>query len=171
MNNKKRSLAVQIDACNQQYGTNYQYLTPCNLYGEHDNFENDSKAHFVTALLKKIYNAKSSGGESIQLFGTGKPLRQFMHAGDLARVIKQVIEKDVYESFNVSTPENLSIKDIAEKALISCGAGDLGINYDNTKPDGQFRKDVSNEKMMKIMPDFEFTDLSDGLLKTFKSIS
>ena len=54
---------------------------------------------------------------------------------------------------------------------MSCGAGDLGINYDNTKPDGQFRKDVSNEKMMKIMPDFEFTDLSDGLLKTFKSIS
>ncbi len=167
----KRSLAVQIDACNQQYGTKYQYLTPCNLYGEHDNFENDKKAHFVTALLKKIHNANLYGEDTVPLFGTGNPLRQFMHANDLARVIYECIDKDVYESFNVSVDENLSIRDIAKKALVATKSEHLKLDFDTSKPDGQFRKDVSNEKMMKAMPYFKFTDLEEGLWKTYKSVS
>lgn len=167
----KRSLAVQIDACNQQYGTKYQYLTPCNLYGEHDNFENDNKAHFVTALLKKIHNSNIYGEDTVPLFGTGTPLRQFMHANDLARVIAECLDKDIYESFNVATSENLSIKEIAEKALVATKSNHLKLDFDTSKPDGQFRKDVSNQKMMYIMPYFKFTDLSEGLWKTYNKVA
>ena len=59
----KRCLAVHIDACNKQYGTKYQYLTPCNLYGEHDKFGENS--HFVAALIKKIHEAKVAGEDKI----------------------------------------------------------------------------------------------------------
>ena len=85
-----------------------------------DNFNNDKKMHFITALLKKI---KISNGE-LNLLGTGNPLRQFMYAGDLAKVIKLTIENDVTESFNIAYPENQSINDLAEKAL-----GSLKKNY------------------------------------------
>lgn len=167
----KRSLAVQIEACNQQYGTNYQYLTPCNLYGDHDNFENDKKAHFVTALLKKIHNANIYGEDKVPLFGTGTPLRQFMHASDLARVIFECLDKDIYDSFNVAVSDNLSIKEIAEKALVAAKSEHLKLDFDTSKPDGQFRKDVSNKKMMEIMPYFKFTDLEEGLCKTYDTVS
>ena len=103
-------MAVQIEAYNKQYGTKYNYITPCNLYSEYDNFENDRKMHFITALLKKI---KTCTGE-LNLLGTGKPLRQFMYAGDLASIIKLTIEKDITENFNVAYPENHSINDLAK---------------------------------------------------------
>ena len=109
----KRCLAVQIDAYNKQYGTKYNYLIPCNLYSEHDNFNNESKMHFMTALLKKIKSSK----ETLNLLGTGKPLRQFMYAGDLAKIIKGVIENKITDSFNVAPSENLSIDEMANISL------------------------------------------------------
>ena len=81
----KRCLAVAIDAYNKQYNTKYNYLTACNLYSEHDDFNNLDKMHFITSLLYKIKNCKDN---QINLLGTGNPLRQFMYAGDLAQVIK-----------------------------------------------------------------------------------
>lgn len=161
----KRCLAVQIDACNKEYGTNYQYLTPCNLYGEHDKFGENS--HFVAALIKKIHQAKSTNEDKITLFGTGTPLRQFMHSNDFARVIKKCIDEEVYDSFNVATEQNLSIDDIARTAIRACGATGLKIEYDSTKPDGQFRKDVSIEKIKSIFPDFKPTRLFHGIGSTY----
>lgn len=161
----KRSLAVQIDAYNKQYGTKYQYLTPCNLYGEFDKFGENS--HFVAALIKKIHEAKINGDEKITLFGTGKPLRQFMHSDDLAKVIKICIDEEIYESFNVATEQNISIDDIARTALRACDATHLNIEYDSSKPDGQFRKDVSIEKMKTLLPDFKATRLYHGIGSTY----
>jgi GDP-L-fucose synthase len=161
----KRSLAVQIDAYNKQYGTKYQYLTPCNLYGEYDKFGENS--HFVAALIKKIHEAKMYGDDKITLFGTGTPLRQFMHSDDLAKVIKRCIDEDVYDSFNVATDENVSIDEIARIALRACDANNLKIEYDSTKPDGQFRKDVSTEKMKQVFPDFKPTKLYHGISSTY----
>ena len=89
----KRCLAVHIDSYNQQYGTKYQYLIPCNLYGEYDKYGNNS--HFVAALIKKIFIAKKNGENEINLFGTGNPLRQFMHSSDLAYIIKYCIDNDI----------------------------------------------------------------------------
>lgn len=161
----KRSLAVQIDSYNKQYGTKYQYLIPCNLYGEHDKFGESS--HFVAALIKKIHQAKSTNEEKITLFGTGTPLRQFMHSDDLAKVIKTCLDEDVYESFNVATDENVSIDEIAKIALRACDAGDMKIEYDSSKPDGQFRKDVSTDRLKAIFPDFKPTKLYHGIRSTY----
>jgi len=162
----KRALAVQIEAYNKQYNTKYNYIIPCNLYSEHDNFENDTKMHFITALLKKI---KKSNSE-LKLLGTGKPLRQFMYAGDLARIIKEVIDKNIYENFNIAYPYNYSINELAKKALGSLNKN-YYISYSNPELDGQYRKDVDITKMLKLFPNFKFTSFEDGIKKVYDKIS
>lgn len=162
----KRALAVQIDAYNQQYGTKYNYLIPCNLYSEFDNFSDESKMHFITALLHKI----KKSNESIELLGNGTPLRQFMHANDLARVIKEVIDKEITESFNVATYENYSIDEMAKITLKELGL-DLKIIYTNPSLNGQFRKDVSSEKLKSLLPKFEFTPFKQGIKTVYDKIS
>ena len=162
----KRCMAVQMDAYNQQFGTDYSCLIPCNLYSEHDHFEGN-KAHFVSSLIKKIFTAKKNNQEHIELFGSGNPLRQFMYAEDLAKAIALTLENGERFNYNVCTPENLSIKQIAEIALVACDASHLKIIWDKTKPDGQFRKDASSEKFLTDYPEFKFTPLSEGIKKTF----
>jgi len=163
----KRCLAVQIDAYNKQFGTKYNYLIPCNLYGDYDNLHDESKMHFITALLNKIKNAE---GNKLNLLGTGKPLRQFMYAGDLARIIKEVIDKDITESFNVAPDFNYSIHEMAEVALEVTG-NNYEIVYDRPELDGQYRKDVSNKKLLGIFPNFKFTQLKTGLKNVYDKIS
>lgn len=165
----KRSLAVQIDAYNQQYKTKYQYLTPCNLYGLDDK-DHESNSHFITALVKKIYDANLKGEKYITLFGDGTPLRQFMYADDFAQVISQVIENEIYESFNVATPENLSIKEMAEIALDACNSNHLEIIWDTSKPNGQFRKDVSIELLQQNIPNFNPISLHQGIKLTYQHL-
>jgi GDP-L-fucose synthase len=162
----KRCMAVQIDAYNKQFGTKYNYIIPCNLYSEYDNFDNDSKMHFITALLKKI---KTCTGE-LNLLGTGKPLRQFMYAGDLARIIKEMIDKNIYENFNIAYPKNQSIHELAENALGSLNKN-YYIKYSKPELDGQYRKDVSIEKMLTLLPDFKFTSYEKGIKKVYDKIS
>lgn len=163
----KRCLAVQIDAYNKQYGTKYQYLTPCNLYGEYDKWGDNS--HFVAALIKKIMFARANGEEAVTLFGSGNPIRQFMHSDDLANIIKLCIDEEIYDSFNVATEENLAIRDIAEIGRKIIG-GDIvkGFKYDRDKPDGQYRKDVSIDKLKGLFPDFKPKSLHEGIKKTFE---
>ena len=165
----KRSMAVQIDAYNQQYKTKYQYLTPCNLYGLDDK-DNESNSHFITALIKKIHDANLKGEDSITLFGDGTPLRQFMYADDFAQVISQVIESEIYENFNVATSENLSIKKMAEIALDACNSNHLKIIWDDSKPNGQFRKDVSIELLQQNIPNFNPISLHQGIKLTYQHL-
>ena len=162
----KRAMAVQIDAHNKQYGTKYNYLIPCNLFGEHDNFNHTTKMHFITALLKKIKNAN----KELHLLGTGTPLRQFMYAGDLAKILIEVIDKDITESFNIAPDWNYSIHEMAEKTL-DILKKDLNIIYSKPELDGQYRKDVSNNKMKSILPNFKFTSFTNGILKSYDKIS
>jgi len=161
----KRCMAVQIDAYNKQYNTKYNYLIPCNLYSEYDNFGNESKMHFMTALLKKI----KSSNKILNLLGTGKPLRQFMYAGDLARIIKKVIDNDITDSFNVATSENLTINEMANISLKILNKN-LKIKYSKPELDGQFRKDVSNKKLLNYIPDFEFTSFEEGIKKVYNKL-
>tara|TARA_Y100000114_G_scaffold37296_1_gene32915 strand:- start:1583 stop:2470 length:888 start_codon:yes stop_codon:yes gene_type:complete len=163
----KRCLAVQIDAYNKQFGTKYNYLIPCNLYGDYDNLHNKNKMHFITALLNKIRNNQDN---SLHLLGTGKPLRQFMYAGDLAKIIKLVIENNITESFNVAPNFNYSIDKMARIALDVTNK-DYNIIYNRPELDGQYRKDVSNKKLLKLFPDFKFTPLKEGLKKVYDKIS
>src|ERR1035437_3134934 len=164
----KRAAMQQIEFCNTQFGTQYQNLIPCNLYSENEGFDLE-KSHFVSALIKKIHLAKINGDDKIILFGNGGfVLRQFMYANDLANVIKRCVDEDITESFNVAPNENLSILEITKIALKACDAERLEIGFDCTKPDGQYRKDVSNAKMMSIFPDFKFTPLEDGIRDVYQ---
>lgn len=168
----KRCMAVQIEAYRRQHGVDYSYVIPCNLYGEHDNFENSNKSHFVTALIKKIIDSENSGKKSITLFGTGTPMRQFMYSGDLARVIKQILENDISESFNVAPPgQNYTIDKMARLSLEVLGKVGWQVEYDADKPDGQFRKDVSCDKMIENLGSFEFTDFKEGVHKVYQALT
>jgi len=162
----KRALAVQIDAYNQQYGTKYQYLIPCNLYGKYDKYGDNS--HFIAALIKKIHNAKINNHNEITLFGDGTPLRQFMHSDDLAYIIKYCLENNIYSNMNVATSENLTINEMAQIALEACDAKYININYDITKPNGQYRKDVSIDILKNKIPMFNHIKLKEGIKKTYK---
>lgn len=165
----KRCLAVQIDAYNKQYGRKYSYIIPSNIYGEHDKF-NPNESHYVAALLVKIKNSILEKKNTITLFGTGKPLRQFIYSKDVAKIIKQCIEKDITDSFNITSDETYSIDEIAKIATKSCGAEYLKIEYDNSKPDGQFKKTSSNKKFKTLFPNFKFTKLESGIKETWDKI-
>ncbi len=164
----KRSLAVQIDSYNKQYGTKYQYLIPCNLYGVGDK-DNEKKSHFLTALIKKIVDAKIKNERKIELYGDGTPLRQFLFAEDFAKIIYEVINQDIYESFNVAGDENLSIGEMVQIALRVCDAKDFKIIWNSEKPNGQFRKDVSNRKMKTLLSNMNFISLEEGIKKVYES--
>ena len=82
----KRSHAVQLNAYKESFNVNYNYLIPCNLYGVVSK-KHEKRSHFVNDLIFKIIEAQKNNQDFITLFGDGTPLRQFMHASDLARVI------------------------------------------------------------------------------------
>ena len=162
----KRCLAIQIDAYNKKYNTKYNYLIPCNLYGEYDKFD-PIEGHFVGALIEKIINAKKSRSKSIEIFGDGTPYRQFMHARDLAQIIKMTILKNIFQSFNVATDENYTIKKIVEIALEACNIQNLNIYFDKSKPNGQLRKDIDITNLKKLFPDFTPINLIDGIKEIY----
>ena len=117
--------------------------------------------------LIPIHEAK----DSIELWGTGKPLRQFMYGGDLAKVIKYVIDNNVVGNFNVAPKEVYTINEMAEIGIRSCNKEHLNIKYDNNKPDGQYRKDVDSSKLLSILDNFKFTPLEDGIRRVYDNFS
>ena len=162
----KRAMAVHIESYVKQYQKQWCYLIPCNLYGEHDKFEHHH-SHFVSALINKIYKAE----DSIELLGSGKPLRQFMYADDLANIIKYFIDNKVNENVNVAPNYTYSIDEIARIGIKSCGKEHLKIIYKNQQLDGQFRKDVDSSKLLNILGDFKFTSLEKGIKKVYDNFS
>ncbi len=159
-------MAIQIDMYNKKYNTKYNYLIPCNLYGEFDKFDS-VQGHFVGALIQKIIDAKKKGLNFITLFGDGTPYRQFMHAKDLARLIKEMIFKEKFFNMNVATDENYTIDHIAKIALKSLGLESLLIKYDNSKPNGQQRKDIDISTLKKHFPDFKPIKLEKGIKEIY----
>lgn len=166
----KRCLDAHLDSYTKQYQCFYSSLIPCNLYSEYDHFEGN-KAHFLTSLIRKIAHAKFNKEESINLLGTGKPLRQFIHAEDLAKAIILYLNEGHYCTLNIATPEVYSIKEFAEIALEACNATHLKINWDNSKPDGQYRKDASDFKFKKLFPDFKYMPVKDGIKRVYDNYS
>jgi len=164
----KRVLGVHLDTIRNSTGKDYFSTISSNLYSEYDHFDNDTKAHFVTALLKKIKNSQDG---IVPLFGTGTPLRQFIHAEDLAKIIAMcaLSKKDIKTNFNVCCDDSPSIKEIAEAGLKAAGR-DLELQFDSSKPDGQFRKDCDNSVMRKLFPDFRFLSLEEGLKRVYNKI-
>jgi GDP-L-fucose synthase len=165
----KRGLATFIDSIRSEISKDYCYVIPCNLYGIHDKY--NERSHFVASILMKILKAIKDGKKELVLFGTGQPLRQILYAQDLAQVIKLMIEQNVFENLNVASEDNLSIKAYTIKILEILGFGDWKIKFDASKPDGQYRKDVSIERMKEYFPNFQFTTFESGINEVFQSLS
>lgn len=132
------------EAYHDQYGCNFISVMPTNLYGPNDNYDLKT-SHVLPALLRKFHEAKESGAASVQLWGTGSPLREFLHADDLAAACYFLMQ-DYNETkpVNIGVGHDISIRDLAE--LIQRITGFTGaIEWDTSKPDGTPRKlmDVS----------------------------
>lgn len=160
----KKMLLTQSWAYRQQHGFNSIVLIPGNVYGEHDNF-NLTESHVIPALIRKYIEAKERGDTTIQAFGTGKPTRDFVYAGDVAATIPWFVENyDSSEPVNISAGRRITIKELAETVKKVTGfEGD--IMWDTSKPDGQMDKifDVTRLNNLGLHCD---TTLEDGLRKT-----
>ncbi len=122
-----------------QYGHNVINLMPTNLYGPNDNFS-EMDSHVIPALIHKMHKAKEQEESEFFIWGTGKPLREFLYVDDLANCVNEVIEKDIKEDLlNVGSGEEVSIMQLAEIIKDAVGyKGDL--SFDSSKPDGNPRK-------------------------------
>jgi GDP-L-fucose synthase len=156
----------------RQYGCNYISAMPTNLYGPNDNF-NLETSHVLPALIRKFHEAKINGKESVTIWGTGKPLREFMYVEDLANAIVFIMQnikaKDLYESgithLNVGSGTDITIADLAK--LISEIVGfDGKIEYDSSKPDGTPRKLMDVTRINKLGWKYK-TELQDGIRTTY----
>ncbi|MDZ7877818.1 MAG: GDP-L-fucose synthase [Saprospiraceae bacterium] len=132
------------DAYRSQYGCNFISVMPTNLYGPNDNYDLQN-SHVLPALIRKFLTAKKNNDPSVILWGTGTPLREFMHADDLADACLFLMDRFNEGGFvNIGTGEDLSIRELAE--IVKKTVGYTGeIVLDSTKPDGTPRKlmDVS----------------------------
>ena len=163
----KRCMAIQIDMYNKKHKTKYNYLIPCNLYGEFDKFD-PIKGHFVGALIEKLINAKKKSEKTITLFGDGTPFRQFMHAKDVANIIKMMIVNNKFHNMNIATKENYTVDAIAKIALRACDAENISIIYDKNKPNGQMRKDIEISKLNTYFPKFLPIKLEEGIKEIYQ---
>lgn len=164
----KRAMEAQIRAYKEQYGCNYFSVIPCSIYGPNDKFEKD-KSHFLAALIHKIFDANQDNKKNIELLGTGKPLRQYIYSEDLAKVLLLLLEMyDGEGPINIAPKENYSIAEITQIALRATGFSNLQIVFDESSPDGQYRKDLDSNKLFDIIGSFEFIPLSDGIKKTYE---
>lgn len=132
------------DAYRSQYGCNYISVMPTNLYGYNDNYH-PQNSHVLPAMIRRFHEAKEQGAESVTIWGTGSPKREFLFADDLAAACYYLMENYNEPGLvNIGTGEDLSIKELAE--LVKETVGFEGtIEFDTSKPDGTPRKlmDVS----------------------------
>ncbi len=160
----KRMLDIQSRAYREQYGCNFVSVVPVNIYGEHDNFSLEH-SHVVPALIHKCFMAKKNS-EPFVVWGSGTPLREFIYVKDIARLTEWALENyEDPEPIIFTTAQETSIKDLANMvARLMDFKGP--VIFDDTKPDGQYRKPSSNEKLMQAYPSFTFTTLEHGMEQT-----
>jgi GDP-L-fucose synthase len=153
-----------INSYRKEYGTKWISLMPTNLYGPRDNF-NLTASHVLPAFIRRFIEAAESGADKVTLWGSGTPLREFLHVDDLAQAV--VVASEKYDSslhLNVGSGEELSIKDLAEKVVAAAGFAGK-IEWDSSKPDGTPRKvlDVSRVKALGWKPTIT---LDEGIAST-----
>ena len=135
-----------IEALRKEYGRDYVSLMPTNLYGPNDNFDLKS-SHVLPAMIRKFHEAKLNGNASVELWGTGSPMREFLHVDDLSQAVLFALERKLGEHlYNVGTGVDLTIRELAE--LIQSAVGHKGdIVWDSTKPNGTPRKLMDSSKL------------------------
>jgi len=153
-----------IDSYRKEYGARWISLMPTNLYGPRDNFDLTT-SHVLPAFIRRFIEAAEIGADKVTLWGSGMPLREFLHVDDLAQAVLVASEKyDSNLQLNVGSGEDLSIKDLAEK--VAAAAGFTGkIEWDSSKPNGTPRKvlEVSRIKALGWKPTIT---LDEGVAST-----
>jgi GDP-L-fucose synthase len=155
-----------IEALRKQYQKDYFSLMPTNLYGPGDNYDLET-SHVLPAMLRKFHEAKLNKSKSVDLWGTGSPMREFLHADDLANAVVFALENKLAESlYNVGSSEEISIKNLALIIKNVVGYNGL-INWDKTKPNGTPRKLMDSSKIKKLGWKSEIS-LIDGITKVYQ---
>lgn len=137
------------EAYRDQYGVNFISAMPTNLYGPNDNYDLNN-SHVLPALIRKFHAAKTNGDESVEIWGTGSPKREFLHANDLADACLFLMENyDSSELINIGYGEDVSIKELA--LIVKDVVGFEGqLRFDTSKPDGTPRKLMDNTKINNL---------------------
>jgi GDP-L-fucose synthase len=162
------------ESYNRQYGTDYRSVMPTNLYGPGDNYHPEN-SHVIPALMRRFHEAKLAGAPEVVIWGSGKPMREFLYVDDMAQACVYVMNLDhatyaantdpMHSHINVGTGEDVTIADLAR--LVGEVVGYRGrIGFDPSKPDGTPRKllDVSKLKSLGWQAR---TPLPDGLRRTY----
>jgi GDP-L-fucose synthase len=160
----KKMLITQSWAYRVQHGFNSIVLIPGNIYGEWDNF-NLEEAHVIPALIRKYIEAQERGDKTMTAFGTGRPTRDFVYAGDVAATVPWFMQHyDSSEPINISAGRRISIRELAETVKKVTGF-EGEIVWDTSKPDGQIDKIFDVKKLNALGLSCE-TTLEEGLRRT-----
>lgn len=154
------------EAIRKQYGKDFISLMPTNLYGSHDNFDLET-SHVLPAMIRKFHEAKSRNHEAVTLWGSGTPMREFLHVNDMADAVIFALENEFGDNlYNVGTGVDLTIRELA--GMIQRIVGHEGeIIWDSTKPDGTPRKLMDVSKMADAGWKATIT-LEDGIQRTYE---
>jgi GDP-L-fucose synthase len=162
----KRMVDVQIRAYKEQYGLNYKSVIPSNIFGPNDNYD-IINGHVIPSLIHKCYLARENK-TPLTIWGSGKPLREFIYSKDVAKLTEWVLYNyNETEPIILSTSEEISIRDVVDM-IVEIMNFKNNVIFDDSKPDGQFRKPSDNHKIKKYLPNFKFTPLYDGLKETIE---
>lgn len=163
------------ESYNRQYGRNYRSVMPTNLYGENDNFH-PQNSHVIPALLRRFHEAKLNGDSRVVAWGSGKPMREFLHVDDMAAASIYVMNlaQEVYlentqemlSHINVGTGVDCTIRELVETVAKVVGF-DGEIEFDTTKPDGTPRKLMDVSRLKSLGWEAK-TSLEDGLTMTYQ---
>ncbi|RXG73237.1 GDP-L-fucose synthase, partial [Armadillidium vulgare] len=162
----KRMLDVANHLYHEQYDCHFTSVIPTNIFGPHDNFNIDD-GHVIPGMIHKIFNAERDKTPFV-VWGSGKPLRQFIYSLDLARLFVWVVRE--YEEIDpiilsVDEKDEVSIKELAEM-IVKAFKFEGEVIFDSDKADGQYKKTANNAKLRKYLPSFEFTPLEKAIKDT-----
>jgi GDP-L-fucose synthase len=161
-------LLVQAQAYREQYGSNFVYLLPVNLYGPGDNFDLES-GHVIPALIRRFLEAVARGEDKVELWGDGTPTREFLYVEDAARAFRLALERyDGAEPVNIGSSMEISIAELANLVAELIGF-DGRIRWDASKPNGQPRRRLDTSRARERFGFEATTSLRDGLNATIAS--
>ena len=153
-------------AYNKQYGTDFISVMPTNLYGPNDNFDLNS-SHVLPALLRKVHEAKIAGQDKVVVWGTGKPVREFLYADDLAAACVHLMNTYSGDKIvNIGTGLGITIKELAE-AMAKVVGFEGQLEFDTTKPDGTMVK-INDVSYLKTLGWQAKIELTTGLQMAYK---
>jgi len=160
----KRMLEVQSSAYRKEWNCNYIVAIPTNIYGPNDNFSL-TEGHVVPALIHRTYLAKKNNTD-LSVWGSGKPLREFVYSGDIGRLALWAIENYSEDTPIIFTSGiEVTIRELTE-VVAKKMKFEGKLIFDSSKPDGQYRKPSDTTKLKNYLPDFKWTPLEEGVERT-----